>query len=60
MHKNLKRGLSKGALDPEAKTWPGLQELSLLRVIGQIWPTSDMNHHVVSPARLLIGAYLGL
>lgn len=60
MHKNLKRGLSKGALDPEAKTWPGLQELSLLRVIGQIWPTSDMNHHVVSPARLLMGAYLSL
>nr|VWO96259.1 Calcium-transporting ATPase (EC [Ganoderma boninense] len=60
MHKNLKRGLSRGALDPEAKTWPGLQELSLLRVIGQIWSTSDMNHHVVSPARLLMGAYLGL
>lgn len=60
MHKNLKRGLSKGALDPEAKTWPGLQELSLLRVVGQIWPTSDMNHHVVSPTRLLMGAYLSL
>ncbi|KAI0638448.1 nucleolar protein 14 [Trametes polyzona] len=60
MQKNLKRGLSKGALDPEAKTWPGLPELSLLRVIGQLWPTSDMNHAVVSPARLLMGSYLGL
>ncbi|TBU33073.1 Nop14-like protein [Dichomitus squalens] len=60
MHKNLKRGLSKGALDPEAKIWPGSPELSLLRVIGQLWPTSDMNHHVVSPARLIMGAYLGL
>ncbi|KAI0751061.1 nucleolar protein 14 [Daedaleopsis nitida] len=60
MHKNLKRGLSKGALDLDAKTWPGLSELSLLRVIGQLWPTSDMNHPVVSPARLLMGAYLGL
>ena len=60
MHKNLKRGLAKGALDLQAKTWPGPQELSLLRVIGQIWPTSDMNHPVVSPARLLMGAYLGL
>ncbi|KAI0660726.1 nucleolar protein 14 [Cubamyces menziesii] len=60
MHKNLKRGLSKGATDPEAKTWPGLPELSLLRVIGQLWPTSDMNHAVISPARLLMGSYLGL
>ncbi|RPD66900.1 Nop14-like protein [Lentinus tigrinus ALCF2SS1-7] len=60
MHKNLKRGLSKGALDPEAKTWPGIPELSLLRVIGQLWPTSDMNHPVISPTRLLMGAYLGL
>lgn len=60
MHKNLKRGLSRGALDPEAKTWPGLAELSLLRIIGIIWPTSDMNHAVISPARLLMGAYLGL
>ncbi|GBE79815.1 Probable nucleolar complex protein [Sparassis crispa] len=60
MHKNLRRGLSRGATNPDAKTWPGLPELSFLRVIGQIWPTSDKNHHVVSPARLLMGAYLGL
>ncbi|KAI9000756.1 Nop14-like protein [Trametes punicea] len=60
MHKNLKRGLSRGATNPDAKTWPGLSELSLLRVIGQLWPTSDMNHAVISPARLLMGAYLGL
>jgi nucleolar protein 14 len=60
MHKNLKRGLSNGALDLEAKTWPGLAELSLFRTIGIVWPTSDMNHAVISPARLLMGAYLGL
>ncbi|TFY55351.1 hypothetical protein EVJ58_g8307 [Rhodofomes roseus] len=60
MHKNLKRGLSHGATELDAKTWPGLPELSLLRVINQIWPTSDKNHHVVSAARLLMGAYLGL
>ncbi|KAF8272106.1 nucleolar protein 14 [Lactarius quietus] len=47
MHKNLKRGLNRGA-----KTWPGLPELVLLRV--------DMHHIVVSPARLLMGSYLGL
>ncbi|KAI0080858.1 Nop14-like protein [Panus rudis PR-1116 ss-1] len=60
MQKNLKRGLSNGVTDPESRTWPGLPELSLLRVIGIVWPTSDMNHHVVSPARLLMGSYLGL
>ncbi|KAF9462063.1 nucleolar protein 14 [Collybia nuda] len=60
MNKNLKRGLSRGALDPQAKTWPGLPELSLLRIIGSIWSTSDLNHAVVSPTRVLIGAYLGL
>ncbi|TFK72011.1 Nop14-like protein [Pluteus cervinus] len=60
MHKNLKRGLSRGALNPDSKTWPGLAELSLLRVIGVIWSTSDLNHAVVSPARMLMGAYLGL
>ncbi|KIM46535.1 hypothetical protein M413DRAFT_441625 [Hebeloma cylindrosporum] len=60
MHKNLKRGLTRGALDPESKTWPGIPELSLLRIIGLIWPTSDLNHAVVSPTRVLMGAYLGL
>ncbi|KAF5363593.1 hypothetical protein D9756_000300 [Leucocoprinus leucothites] len=51
MHKNLKRGLSRGATVLEARTWPGPSELSLLRVIGIIWPTSDLNHAVISPAR---------
>jgi nucleolar protein 14 len=60
MHKNLARGLSRGALRPEGKTWPGLPELFLLRMIGLIWPTSDLNHAVVSPTRILLGAYLGL
>ncbi|KAF9238829.1 nucleolar protein 14 [Melanogaster broomeanus] len=60
MHKNLTRGLAAGPLEPTSRTWPGLSELTLLRVIGIIWPTSDMHHPVVSPARLLMGAYLGL
>ncbi|KAJ4474993.1 nucleolar protein 14 [Lentinula aciculospora] len=60
MHKNLKRGLSEGALQPDAKTWPGPAELTLLRVIGSLWPTSDMNHAVVTPTRILMGSYLGL
>ncbi|KAG6812102.1 hypothetical protein H0H92_004402 [Tricholoma furcatifolium] len=60
MQKNLKRGLARGALDPEAKTWPGLPELSLLRIIGSLWSTSDLHHAVISPTRVLFGAYLGL
>ncbi|KAF9025892.1 Nop14-like protein [Hymenopellis radicata] len=60
MHKNLNRGLSKGALNHEAKTWPRLPELTLLRITGVTWSTSDLNHAVVSPARVLMGAYLGL
>ncbi|KNZ76452.1 putative nucleolar complex protein 14 [Termitomyces sp. J132] len=60
MQKNLKHGLSRGALDPEAKTWPGLSELTLLCIIGATWSTSDLNHAVVSPTRVLLGAYLGL
>ncbi|TFK55373.1 Nop14-like protein [Heliocybe sulcata] len=60
MHKNLKRGLSSNPLSPSSKTFPGLPELTLLRVIGLVWSTSDMKHAVVSPARLLMAAYLGL
>ncbi|KAF9450928.1 Nop14-like protein [Macrolepiota fuliginosa MF-IS2] len=60
MHKNLKRGLSRGAITTEARTWPGSSELTLLRIIGLIWPSSDLNHAVISPTRVLMGAYLGL
>ncbi|KAI4528144.1 Nop14-like protein [Schizophyllum commune Loenen D] len=59
MDKNLRRGLS-NPLDPKAKTWPGTSELSLLRILGAVWSTSDLHHVVVSPARLLMGSYLGL
>lgn len=60
MQKNLRHGLSQGADSTTAKTWPGLPELALLRIAGALWPTSDMNHAVVTPTRLLMGSYLGL
>ncbi|KAI6024463.1 Nop14-like protein [Pisolithus marmoratus] len=60
MYKNLKRGLASGALETDSRTWPGYSELMFLRITGIIWPTSDMKHVVVSPARLLMGAYLSL
>lgn len=58
MQKNLTRGLARGAADPRAKTWPGAAELTLLRMVGMIWSTSDFSHPVVAPAMLLMGQYL--
>ena len=58
MHKNLLRGLIKGPLEPAAKTWPGVPELTLLRLVGMVWSTSDLSHPVVAPALLLISEYL--
>lgn len=58
MHRNLLRGLIRGPLDPSAKTWPGLPEVTLLRLIGMVWSTSDLSHPVAAPALLLIGEYL--
>ncbi|GAA5903487.1 hypothetical protein JCM6882_006560 [Rhodosporidiobolus microsporus] len=58
MHKNLLRGLSRGPLEPGSKTWPSLPELTLLRLIGTVWSTSDLSHPVAAPAMLLIGEYL--
>lgn len=60
MEKNFTRGVSGDPLSPAAKTWPGLGELAVLRLVGVIWSTSDMKHAVVGPARLLMGAYLEL
>lgn len=58
IQKNLTRGLSRGALDPDAKTWPGPQELGLLRVVGATWSTSDFNNPVGRPAMLYMGQCL--
>ncbi|KAG8906997.1 nucleolar complex protein 14 [Tulasnella sp. 403] len=59
MQKNLSRGLAQGPTFLDAKTFPGVAELVLLRVIGAIWSTSDLWHPVVTPAVILIGQYLG-
>lgn len=58
MQKNFVRGISRGALDPESKTWPGPVELTLLRLVGIVWSTSDLSHPVAAAAMLLIGQYL--
>ncbi|EUC56175.1 Nop14 family protein [Rhizoctonia solani AG-3 Rhs1AP] len=58
MQKNLARGLAHGASSTDARTWPGTSELALLRLVGVIWSTSDLNHAVGMPAMLLVGQYL--
>ena len=58
MQRNLTRGLSRGALSLQSKTWPGLPELFLLRATGVIWPTSDRWHPVATPLALLQAQYL--
>ncbi|GAK64978.1 nop14-like protein [Moesziomyces antarcticus] len=59
MQRNLSRGLAKGPTDADARTWPGLAELTLLRLVGTIWPTSDKQHAVTTPLALLVAQYLG-
>lgn len=59
MQKNLVRGLQSGPSEISSKTWPGAAELTLLRLVGTIWSTSDFSHPVVAPAMLLISQYLG-
>ncbi|BEJ18214.1 hypothetical protein CspHIS471_0704910 [Cutaneotrichosporon sp. HIS471] len=58
MQKNLVRGLARGASNPTSKTMPGGPELTLLRLVGVTWSTSDFSHPVVQPAMLLMGQYL--
>ncbi|PWN44710.1 Nop14-like protein [Ceraceosorus guamensis] len=58
MHKNMGRGVAKGALDENARTWPGPAECALLRITAQVFPTSDRSHPVATPMALLIAQYL--
>jgi nucleolar protein 14 len=58
IQKNFARGLAKGPLTPDARTWPGIPELTLLRVIGKTWSTSDFSHPVAAPAMLLMAQCL--
>jgi nucleolar protein 14 len=58
MQKNLAKGLARGASNPSSKTLPGAPELTLLRLVGTTWSTSDFSHPVAQPAMLLMGQYL--
>ena len=58
MQANLVRGLS-NPLSSTSRTWPGTAELALLKLVGEVWSTSDWAHAVVGPAGVLLGMYLG-
>ena len=58
MHRNLTRGLAASASSATARTWPSFPELSLLRITGVVWPTSDRQHPVSTPMMILIAQYL--
>lgn len=58
MERNLSKGLAKGAVRLSSRTWPGLAELTLLRITGLVWPTSDLSHVVTAPLALLEAHYL--
>jgi len=58
MQRNLTRGLSRGALNPNSRTWPLSSELILFKTISLIFSTSDSIHPVCTPTNLLISQYL--
>lgn len=58
MQKNFVKGLARGPTELSSKTWPGAPELTLLRLVGIVWSTSDLSHPVAAAALLLITQYL--
>ena len=58
IQRNFTKGISNGSLNNDSKTWPSLPELTLLRIIGSIWSTSDYSHPVGAASELLMGQYL--
>ena len=59
MQKNLTKGLAAGPLEASSRTWPGIGELVILRLVGLFFSTSDFSHPVAAPAMLLMCQYLG-
>ncbi|CAG8528317.1 11595_t:CDS:10, partial [Ambispora leptoticha] len=57
IQKNLAKYLSI-SFGEKKLIFPTASDLIILRLIGQIFPTSDFHHPVVTPAMLLMGQYL--
>ncbi|CAG8476065.1 4191_t:CDS:2 [Ambispora gerdemannii] len=55
--KNIAKALP-NSFEAKSLKFPTASDLIILRLIGQIFPTSDFHHSVVTPATLLMGQYL--
>ncbi|KAF7729989.1 nucleolar complex protein 14 [Apophysomyces ossiformis] len=53
MHKTMGQKLKHGS-----SAWPDVEDLTVLRSLGQVFSTSDLSHPVVTPATLFIGQAL--
>ncbi|KAI8388156.1 nucleolar protein 14 [Radiomyces spectabilis] len=42
-------------INQPGSAWPDVEDLTTLRVIGQVFSTSDLNHPVATPAMLFMG-----
>ncbi|KAG0175439.1 nucleolar complex protein 14 [Apophysomyces sp. BC1015] len=53
MHKTMGQKMKHGG-----SAWPDVEDLTILRSLGQVFSTSDLSHPVVTPATLFMGQTL--
>ncbi|KAF0446050.1 Nop14-like protein [Gigaspora margarita] len=58
MENNLTKRLFSSGLKKSKSMFPTISEFILLRILSQVFPTSDFHHPVVTPAQLLMAQYL--
>ncbi|CAG8612632.1 20514_t:CDS:2, partial [Gigaspora rosea] len=58
MENNLTKRLLSSGLKKSKSMFPTISEFILLRILSQVFPTSDFHHPVVTPALLLMAQYL--
>ncbi|KAL0076638.1 nucleolar protein 14 [Phycomyces blakesleeanus] len=54
MHTTMAQKMTHG----QASSWPDVEELTLLRSLGQVFSTSDLTHPIASPAMLFMSQAL--
>ncbi|CAG8542688.1 2598_t:CDS:10, partial [Dentiscutata heterogama] len=58
MENNLTKRLSSSGLKNSKLMFPTISEFILLRILSQVFPTSDFHHPVTTPTLLLMAQYL--
>ncbi|KAF8978069.1 nucleolar complex protein 14 [Entomortierella lignicola] len=51
--------LTKSISSGSSSGFPSIEKLTFLRILGQIYSTSDFQHQVITPAQFLMSQYLG-